>query len=207
MINLPTKDKFGNSYLSYSQISTFLKSKEDYYKRYILKEPFVSNKYIDFGNKVGKALQENDYSLFMKREKEVLNKVTRLDIFERKTILNYDDFYIIGFIDTCSEDLTKIIDYKTGGLKKEFDYVSEDYNQLVYYALSLRQETGVNVNEASVEFIRRKGNAFRGEALTVADEEPIKIEIDLNENRLKKVYYETIKIAKEIELFYVNKLT
>ena len=63
MINLPSKDKNGNSFLSYSQISLFLKDKEDYKKRYITREPFKSNAYIDFGLKVDNALVKNDFCL------------------------------------------------------------------------------------------------------------------------------------------------
>lgn len=204
MLNLPKKDKNGNSFLSYSQISLFLKDREQFKKQYILKEPFVSNEYIEFGSKVGTALQNNDYSGFSKREAEVLNKVTRLDLFERKTILNYDDFYIIGYIDTCKEDLSEIIDYKTGGQKKEFGYQSSEYVQLCYYALSIRQETGKTPEKASVEFIRREGNLYRNQYLKVGTEDPIKIDIDISEERLKMVYWKTIEIAKDIEKFYIE---
>ncbi len=203
-LNLPSKDKNGNSFLSYSQISLFLKDKEEYKKRYITREPFVSNEYIDFGLKVGKALETGNFDLFSKYEKEVLSKVTRLDIFERKTILNYDGFYIIGFIDTCNNDLTEIIDYKTGGKKKELEYKKDNYNQLLYYALSLRQETGYAPKKASIEFIRREGNLYRNQYLKIAREDPIKIEIDISENRLNKLYLETIEIAKNISEFYLQ---
>lgn len=202
MLNLPSKDKNGNCFLSYSQISLFLKNKEDYYKRYILREKFEGNEYIDFGVKVGKALQENEFSRFNKKESEILSKVTRLDIFERKTILNYEDFYVIGFIDSCSNDLSEIIDYKTGGKKKEFEYMKPEYNQLHYYALSIKQETGILPKKASVEFIRREGNLYRNQYLKVAIEDPIKINIELSNEVLKYVYNETKKIAKDIATFY-----
>lgn len=205
-MNLPSKDKKGNNYLSYSQISCFLRDKEQYYKTYILKEPFVGNEYTKFGNKVGKALELNDFSNFSEPEKVILQKVKRLDIFERQTFLKYDDFYIIGYIDSCSNDLSEIIDYKTGGANKEIEYIKNDYNQLIYYALSIKQETGIIPKSASVEFITRKGNLYRGEKLTVANKEPIVIDIDLSENRLKSVYWNTIDIAKEISNFYKFKL-
>jgi hypothetical protein len=197
MIDLPTKDKFGNNYLSYSQINSFLKDRKEYYKTYILKEPFYQNKYLRFGKKVGNALEKNDYSLFTDLESEILKKVTRLDIFERKTILKFDEFYMIGFIDTCSNDLKTIIDYKTGGIGKEFNYINENYTQLCYYALSLLQETGKSPENAYVEFIRRDNYTMK-----VCYEIPIIIEVDISENRLNKVYNDTILIAKEISEFY-----
>ena len=61
-MNLPKKDKKGNSYLSYSQISTFKRSKEDFYNQYILNVPFEGNAYTDFGSNVGEALEKNNFS-------------------------------------------------------------------------------------------------------------------------------------------------
>jgi hypothetical protein len=52
---LPKTDKDGISYLSYSQISTWIKSKRDYIRQYFFKEGFEGNAYTDFGSKVGEA--------------------------------------------------------------------------------------------------------------------------------------------------------
>lgn len=203
-MNLPTKDKNGKSYLSYSAINSFLKDRQQFVKSYILKEPFVGNEYTDFGNKVGKALEVNDYSNFTEPEKTVLQSVTRLDLFEQKIILNYDSFYLIGYIDTCSSELTQIIDYKTGGKNKHLQYQFPDYNQMIYYALGIRQETGIQVKSASVEFIERSGNLKTG--FSVSTNPVVKIPIDLSEGKLKQVYWETINIAKQIEIFYEDYL-
>lgn len=199
-MNLPSKDKNGNSYLSYSSISTFLKDKEQFIKTYILKEPFIGNAYTDFGSRVGKALEENDFCLFTKKEESTLKKVNRFDEFERKIILNYDAFYLIGYVDTNTFDLTEIKDYKTGGAGKDLQYSMPEYTQLCYYALGIRQETGINVKKATVEFIQRDGNLHSG--LKVSETPPKVIDIDVSEQRLKYVYWDTIRIAKEIEAFY-----
>jgi hypothetical protein len=200
-MNLPKKDKNGNSYLSYSQLSLFKRSKEEYFEQYIIGKPFEGNAYTDFGTKVGEALEKDNYSDFSINEKETLKKVTRLDLFERRTILNCKGFYIVGYIDSLTSDFSRLIDYKTGGKKKESEYIKPEYTQLHLYALSLRQETGITPKKASVEFIRREGNAFRGQKLTVGSE-VIEVEIDISYNRLKDVYWETLKTAKEIEQFY-----
>ena len=121
-MNLPTKDRNGKNYLSYSQIQLFKQSKEDYYKRYILNEPFKGNAYTDFGSKVGYALQYNCFDNFTEQEKTILNQCVRLDEFEKCVKLDYDNFYIIGFVDTNSFDYGHIIDYKTGGRNKEYQY-------------------------------------------------------------------------------------
>jgi len=198
---LPKKDKYGNSYLSYSQIALFKRDKDEYFEQYIVGKKFEGNAYTDFGSKVGEALENNNFDNFNKEEKETLKKVTRLDLFERKTILNYEGFYIIGYIDSLSSDFNNLIDYKTGGKRKELEYLKPEYTQLHLYALSLRQETGITPKKASVEFIRREGNAFKNEKLTVG-KEIIEIELDVSYEKLKSVYWETLNTAKEIEKFY-----
>ncbi len=204
-MDLPKKDKQGKSYLSYSQISLFRIDRQEYKEVYINNKPFKGNEYTDFGSKVGKALEYNDFSEFTGNEATILKLCTRLDLFERKTILNYDkdNFYIKGFIDTINNDLTHIIDYKTGGKQKEFKYSEDNYIQIQLYALSIMQETGVKPSKGTVEFIRRKGNAFKGQKLTVDSEPPIKIDIDLSLSVLKHVYWEALETAKEIEKFYL----
>ena len=201
MIDLPKKDKHGKSILSYSQINLFLKDKNSFYKTYILKEPFYENKYMRFGSKVDKAIQDNDYCLFTKQEKEALSKVTRLDIFQKSVFINFDEFYMVGFIDTVSSDLTELIDYKTGGVGKDEKYKGLDYTQLCYYAIGLKQETGITPKKASVEFITREA---KNNGLYVSNDPVIKIDVDISQERLDYVYYETIKIAKDIEAFYLD---
>jgi len=201
-MELPRKDKHGNGYLSYSQISLFKRSKEDYYDQYILNKPFTGNEYNDFGSKVGDALESGILDGFNKYEALILKQVTRLDEFERRVILNCPGFYVIGYIDTNKYDFSRIIDYKTGGNGKEEQYYNHNYTQLHLYALSLRQETGVTPVSGSVEFIRRIGDPYKREPLSVGNESPIKINVDLSLGRLTSVYFDTIRVAKEIEQFY-----
>jgi hypothetical protein len=201
-MNLPKKDKKGNSYLSYSQISLFKRDKSEYFDQYIIGKKFEGNAYTDFGSNVGEAIENNNFDKFTINESSILKKVTRLDEFERRTMLRFKGFYVVGYIDTLKSDYSMLIDYKTGGLRKEKQYSEVDYTQLHLYALSLRQETGITPTKARVEFIRRGGNAFRGEKLVVANESPIKIDVDISYNRLKTVYWETFETAKEIEKFY-----
>jgi hypothetical protein len=201
-INLPKKDQNGKSRLSYSQIQTFKKSKKLFYKRYILKEPFFSNPYVNFGNKVGRALQHNDFLNFNENEKNVLSAATRLDVFEKFVKLEYTDFNLYGYIDTCSKDYSTLVDYKTGGEKKEEKYMNLEYNQLQIYSLAIRQMYGVTPKNAWVEFIRREGNPYKGSPLCVADEPLILIEADLSLKRLIDVYHDIYKTAVEISDFY-----
>jgi hypothetical protein len=205
-LDLPKKDKNGKSRLSYSQIKCFKENKQDYINRYILNEPFVSNEYIDFGSKVGEALEQNNFNNFHELEEDILRKVERLDEFEKFVKLDFGGFVMFGYIDSNTKDLSRIIDYKTGGKKKELIYSKDEYTQLCFYALALKQEYNKTPNKAEVHFIRRAGNLYRGQELVVAQEDPIVISVDISQERLKKVYWETIEIAKEIEVFYIDYL-
>jgi len=204
-MELPKKDKNGNSYLSYSQISLFKRDKEQYYKTYVINEPFKSNEYIEFGNKVGIALEKNNFCDFEERESKILRKVTRLEHFEQPVFLRYENFYVVGYVDTCSSDYTHIIDYKTGGKNKHIQYTKEDYWQLPIYALAIRQGTGNIVSNAQIEFIERSGNLYYGEDLKVSDSQPLVIDIDVSEDRLKYIYWEIPKLASQIEEFYLDR--
>lgn len=202
-LDLPKKDEQGKSYLSDSQIQLFKMDRDKYHRRYILGEKFEGNAYTDFGSKVGEALENNDFDGFTEEEAGVLKHCDRLDEFEKEVRLDFGGFYLLGFIDTNSKDYSRIIDYKTGGKGKERQYYEPEYKQLCYYALALRQEFGVTPTTAQVNFIRRDGNAFRGEELTVGIESFL-IDVDISYKRLKAVYWETIEIAKEVELFFIN---
>ena len=203
-MNLPSKDKNGNSFLTYSQMQCFLYDRNQYKTTYIDKEPFVSNEYIDFGNKVGKALETGCFSGFDVNEILTLSDVTRLDVFERKTCLEHKGFNIYGRIDTCDYDIKTIIDYKTGGPRKEYQYIESKYNQIHIYALSIMQETGIKPDYGAIEFIRREKI---GKMLKVSSEKPIHIPLDISLEKLKKVYWDIFNIAKEIECFYQKILT
>lgn len=205
-MNLPRKDSEGTPYLSYSQIQLFQRDPAEYRKVYIWNEPFEGNEYTEFGSKVGSAIEKNDFSGFEPGEVEVLKKVTRLDQFEREVRLNYEGFYVKGFIDTNSLDLKKVLDYKTGGKGKDKQYREKNYWQVVIYALAIRQETGITPEYGGVEFITRNGNAFFDEPLTVAPVAPIKIQVDLSEENLKRVYWDVLRTSKNIERFYIDNL-
>lgn len=210
-ITLPKTDKVtGRPYLSYSQISTWKKSKRDYIRQYFFGEDFSGmSDYMDFGSKVGNALEKNDFSEFTKEEQKFLKTIPRYDQFEREINLQMDGYFVKGFIDTNTTENTekgelvkKIADYKTGEIeKKESEYASDDYIQLDIYAASIQQETGVLPEEVSVFLIDRTGNAFKGEPLRLG-ERYITITKKVDDKRVKVVMNEVNKIAQEISEYY-----
>ena len=200
-LRLPRKDEDGNPYISYSQMNKFLTDIDGFVETYINGKPWKGNAYTDFGTKVGEALENNDFSGFADREKRIITQVPRLDIFEREIKLKFKGFYVKGFIDTAAYDFRTIADYKTGGKKKEFQYQEPKYTQLALYALAIRQETGVMPEQAKVIFMRRDGNAFRGEKLSLAAEKPLLLDVDISTERLLEVHQQTEQVAHEMESF------
>jgi len=201
---LPKKDKQGNQYLSYSQISSFLKNRRDYIRQYFLKEKFEGNGYTEFGKRIGEALEKNDFSTFSDKEQELLRSIPRHDVFEREVRLIRKDFYVIGYIDTnTSKDgkIEKIIDYKTGDMNKEDVYISEEYSQLYIYAAALEQELGVLPKKASVILIERKGNLFKREKLVLGDKF-LSIDKKITKKKIKEVVKMVDDTAKEISEYY-----
>ena len=139
--------------------------------------------------------------LFSAKEKKVLNKVTRLDEFEREIKLDFGDFYVLGFIDTNDKDTKTLIDYKTGAMNKVAVYEDEGYNQLGIYAAAIEQETGKLPENAWVELIEREGNAFRGEKLVLGTKIE-KIPQDISKENVEKVKNVVKKTAESISDYY-----
>ncbi len=201
IIILPRIGKDGKQYLSYSQVSSWKHSKKDYMASYFFGERFEGNAYTDFGSLIGEALELGDFSEFSRREKQVLKKVTRLDEFEREIKLQFDGFYVTGYIDTNDKDCKVLIDYKTGALNKVEVYEDEKYNQLGIYAAAIEQETGTLPESAHVELIERTGNAFRGEPLELGTK-VVKIPQDISAKKIAEIKKDVVKVANEISDYF-----
>jgi hypothetical protein len=215
---LPTKDREGNYYISYSQIGSYKRSVREYIRQKFFKEPFVSNPYMLFGTKVGEALEHNNFEDFTEDEQEFLKTVPRYDRFEALVHLRMKGFYVKGFIDTMKlpDDHKKghiikyvpaIADYKTGDIeKKRGDYESDEYIQLDIYAAHIEQTFGSLPKKVEVILIGRKGNAFKREELTLTKEF-----ITINRKTTKKKVEAVKKIvqetAEEISEYYKVFLT
>lgn len=201
-LNLPRRDKEGNPYISYSQISTWKKNKRDYMRQYFLGEAFEGNAYTEFGTKVGEALENNDFSEFTKEEQKFLKTIPRLDVFEHEIKWVLKGFYVKGYIDTMSRGKMKLADYKTGDVAtKVAQYEDDSYTQIDIYAAALKQETGKKPSVGEVYVIDRTGNAFKGEELKLGDRF-VTVTRDISAKRLKAVEKEVQEIAEEISFYY-----
>ena len=209
---LPRLDKDGNHYISYSQLSTWKRSKREYMRQYFWGEGFEGNAYTDFGTLVGEALENGDFSGFTAKEKKFLKTIPRYGEYEREIRLEMKGFYVKGFIDTSSppnDDLgtmnlwvDKIADYKTGDVvKKKAEYESESYIQVDIYAAAMRQQFGVLPESACVYLINRTGNAYQGEELVLGNSF-ITIDKPITNEKADQVLEEVQMIAEEISAYY-----
>lgn len=199
---LPQTDGNGDPYISYTQYSTWKKSKRDYIRQYFFGERFEGNAYTTFGSKVGEALEKNDFSGFTTKEQAFLKTIPRYDEFEKEIRLELNGFYVKGFIDTNKKDLTLLADYKTGDIsKKTGDYESGDYNQVGIYAAAIQQECGVLPTTGQVILIGRKGNPFKNEELTLTGEYAV-INQDISEELIQGILKDLQETAEEISEYY-----
>lgn len=202
-MNLPKRDKNGKPYISYSQISSFLKDRKEFVKSYFYNQPITFTKYIDHGGKVGKALETNDFSKFTEKEQETLKKVRRLDLFEKQITVDFGAFYLIGYIDTIKKNYTELLDYKVGTEKKIPEYQDPKYIQTILYAMGIQQETGKLPKKTGVILIERHGNAFRGEDLVIG-ERIWEIPLEVNQKRIKFADELVRDTANEISKYYTT---
>ena len=202
MIDLPKKCKrTGKPMISYSQLSSFLKNKRDYFRKYFFNEPTEDNSYFEFGRRVGQALEKGDFSAFTNEEQEFLKTLPRYDEFEREILLDCGEFVVTGYIDSNASDLSKILDYKSGTAKKKEEYESPDYIQLLIYALAIKQETGRLPEKTTIILYDRIGNAFKGEELKLGNEF-WEIDLPVTEERCEEVMEKLNATVKKISDYY-----
>lgn len=135
--------------LSYSQLNTWIKSKEDYIKIYFLGEPFISNKYIEWGNNIHKQIENGELEVFKLKESE--------KYVEREIDVNGNKVTLNGYID--SYEPGKLLDYKTS--QKEWTQSKVDNHlQLDFYKKILQEEylqmaiINIVLNEDKIKYIK-----------------------------------------------------
>lgn len=212
-IMLPKKDDNGKYYLSYSQVKSWQElkgfntgkpGKHEYIMRYFFGESFEDKGgFGQFGKEVEDYITLRESSdKFSSEEKKLLDTIHPLGNFQVEFKLDYGDFYVLGYIDDATEDLSYIRDYKTASEKSKEKYYKDDYTQLDVYALAVKQITG-NIPKLEVKVIERLGNGFRGgrDVMTVGDR-TWTIERETSEERLESIYKNIEMTAIEISDYY-----
>lgn len=177
-LNLPRKDKDGNQYISYSQITSYLSDtyKNQYVLGYLFNIKDEGNEFSRFGGQVGVYLETSgqergdmlDDSDVLILD-ELISKMEPLDgkEFEKEIKIQREGYYILGYIDLYykteenKKTLSNVVDFKTLSLaKKEAFYLNNDpndkeaYLQTILYAKALELE-GDEIGNCSVTGLDR----------------------------------------------------
>jgi hypothetical protein len=201
--------------ISYSQIAAYnekkgfntgLKGSIEYIKKYFFGEKFEDKwGFAQFGNEVEGYITERKFAdCFDDREKEVLDKIIPLGIFQREFNIDMGGFILGGYIDDSTPDFHITRDYKTCSRKSGLKYEEDDYTQLDLYALVTKKEYGYIPDRLEVVCIDRTGNPFKGGGRSVlkVGKEHWTIERKTNPERLKMIEENIRSTVKEISELY-----
>lgn len=116
-----------------------------YRKRYYLNEPYFSTPYTEFGNVVGKALEERDWDHPVLQP--VVGKVPQQTHPEHRIDVEILGVPVMGFLDDFNLETKAIEEYKTGIRDKEgkppWDRIKvRKHKQLTLYSLMVREKYG-----------------------------------------------------------------
>lgn len=132
------------NYISYSALRAFLltTTRRSWIQRYLYNEPFYASKEVTFGKRTSDALESDnlfdiDDDLF-----EIVSRVKSADTPEVQMVLQQSGYYIMGYLDACSEDYTKVTEYKTGKTPWTQDRV-DSHLQLDTYSLMIYEAFGI----------------------------------------------------------------
>lgn len=211
---LPKKDDEGRPYISYSQIKNWndMKSfnlkvpgKLEYILEYFFSEEFPDWGWGQFGTEVEEYICERKHQQnFTNSEREVLDSIEPLGVFQKEGWIDFDEFRLKLYIDDAVEDFSHIRDYKTASDNSRKKYYEPDYWQMDTYGMWVKQETGKLPDTAELVIIERTGNPFRGggrSALKVGE----KIwthNRELTEERQKELEETVVNTAEEIASVY-----
>lgn len=122
-------DRFKTRPLSWSQLSTFKYSKEDWYKRYILNEADPPNAAMLYGSKVGDSIGTDE---------SLVPTLVPPGVKEYSLKGNIEDIFMVGFADHYCPDTYVLNENKTTDKPGKWNQKSVDeHGQLTMYALLL----------------------------------------------------------------------
>lgn len=198
------KKFLGKPYISYSTETSFTEYFEDFVKQKLAKIKLPSSVYAEFGSWAGEYVETGEKVLDTDfGGSDNLDLIPREEgaVYERPVVIDYGDFFLIGFIDIFKEEngLVSIVDLKTGGKNKEAKYKSDDYIQVLLYAYAVEEE-GYKIGECGVYFCRRTGSHFKP-PLTLSEEQFF-IPIEYNRKKAEKAVKKVEQTAKKISDLY-----
>lgn len=163
--NLPKK------YLSYSACMQWMKSKDQFRKRYYENEPSLMTSEMVFGKRIA-SLLENDEEV---KKHPVLSLIPRLPVSEYSIEVDIEGIPVKGYLDMFNPEDNSFVEIKTGHLSKEgkvpWSNISvAKHLQLDFYSLLIKSKHGkvapmCNLIWLETEF-KNKTIEFDGHILT-----------------------------------------
>lgn len=151
MIEKASSGYFKNKKISASQISLWSKSPKEYIKQYIIGQPFIGNKYTEFGSLIHKKIETDDV------EMEKIPKLKNREFYFEK---EFSGVILNGYID--SYDIGEIIDYKVSKKNKWSQKIVDNHEQLDFYGLWHKLEHDIlpKVSIVHIESDEKNGQLY-----------------------------------------------
>lgn len=122
--------------LSWSAISSFEYSKDDFYSKYVLGEKTDPNSKMLFGNEVGGRLAT---------EPNFLPEIPRYEIYEQKLAGKIDDIHLIGYLDNFCPETKNFHEFKTSSSKTRWTQEkAQEHGQIMFYKFLIYQNYGID---------------------------------------------------------------
>lgn len=122
-------DRFIKRPLSYSQLSCWDYNKEEWYKRYIIGQPYKTNSAMNAGNVVGDSIGT---------EKSLVPDLVPPGVKEFKLTAQIGDIYLIGYADHYCPETKVLHENKTSTNRRKWTQGAVDrHKQLDMYCLML----------------------------------------------------------------------
>jgi len=189
-------------YISASQISLWEKDKDLYYRKYVLGEeipiPRRARLAMQTGKDIARAL-ENDTEAPLWAQ-IIATTIPHHDVSEKRIESQFDrNLKVLGYIDSAKNDLSAIIEYKTG--TKYTQKMANDLFQIKLYAAMIWNNTK-QIPKVQLVWIQTEWN---GKEFEVIGEHKV-FDVNITLQDILETMAHTQKIAKEIELYIANKI-
>lgn len=195
----------GKPYISYSSVNSWENYKDDFIKQKFAKIKLPQGTYSALGSYLGEAVEngefgDNPYGFTGQENFSLINRPKNAE-YEKMILIDRGDYVIIGFIDILliEGQIADVQDLKTGGKKKEYEYTSKDYVQVILYAYAL-ESIGYKIRDTSVWFVRRT-NSHINPPLHISSEQ-FKIPLEYNKERVKYALDKVERVVKEVSELY-----
>lgn len=200
-MNLP------KSHFSYSQLNLWEQSKTQYIQRYFKNEPYHETPELKFGKEFAKRLETSDVFGCEEKLSQALT-ATQKHLFktrEQKLTNELQKIPLLSFLDSSKEDLSEIVEIKTG--KKAWDQARvNQHAQLDFYALQAKLTTGKLPEKIKLIWVETKnaGQQTAGWYEIVPTGRVAVFERQVTESELKTLELRIIQVVQEISAAYTS---